>query len=109
MLVSTGSSNACSRVSTLMTLPSTTALGSSNAMDEMAAAVVSADGAILSSRVHGQADVHEPYGGVVPELASRDHLRAVSQVVSAALAEAKLDADALAVLAFSHQEIEILR
>ena len=36
---------------------------------------------ILASVVHGQAEVHRPYGGVVPELASRDHVRAVSSTV----------------------------
>jgi N6-L-threonylcarbamoyladenine synthase len=43
---------------------------------------------ILASVVHSQLDVHAPYGGVVPELASRDHARLVSQVVARALDEA---------------------
>jgi len=65
-------------------------LGIESSCDELAAAVV-ADGArILASVVHRQFEVHEPYGGVVPELASRDHVRFVSQVVEAALDEAKL-------------------
>jgi N6-L-threonylcarbamoyladenine synthase len=74
-------------------------LGIESSCDEMAAAVVRAGTAghgseggreleVLSSRIHAQADVHAPYGGVVPELASRDHVRAVSGVVSAALLEA---------------------
>jgi N6-L-threonylcarbamoyladenine synthase len=54
----------------------------------MAAAVVRDGREILSSVVHGQAQVHGPYGGVVPELASRDHVRSVSDVVAASLAEA---------------------
>lgn len=45
---------------------------------------------IVSSVVHGQAEVHGPYGGVVPELASRDHVRSVSDVVARALAEAQI-------------------
>ncbi|RIK92713.1 MAG: tRNA (adenosine(37)-N6)-threonylcarbamoyltransferase complex transferase subunit TsaD, partial [Proteobacteria bacterium] len=53
----------------------------------MAAAVVRGRD-ILSSVIHAQFDVHAPYGGVVPELASRDHARVVSQVVAAALAQA---------------------
>ena len=61
----------------------------------MAAAVVRGGREILSSCVRGQAAVHEPYGGVVPELASRDHVRGVSQVVETALAEAGVPADAL--------------
>lgn len=54
----------------------------------MAAAVVRNGREILASRVHGQAELHSPYGGVVPELASRDHTRAVCEVVEEALREA---------------------
>jgi len=54
----------------------------------MAAAVVRDGRDVLSSRVESQIDLHQPYGGVVPELASRDHARTVSQVVKAALDEA---------------------
>jgi len=53
----------------------------------MAAAVVR-DGRVLSSVVHGQGELHQPYGGVVPELASRDHVRSVSSVVDSALGQA---------------------
>ena len=63
-------------------------LGVESSCDEMAAAVVRDGREILSSRVHGQLEVHRPYGGVVPELASRDHVRAVSGVVSDALRQA---------------------
>ena len=77
-------------------------LGVESSCDEMAAAVVRDGREILSSRVHGQRDVHGPYGGVVPELASRDHVRAVSGVVADALAEADVraeDLDGIAVTA----------
>jgi N6-L-threonylcarbamoyladenine synthase len=60
-------------------------LGIESSCDEMAAAVVRRGTEILASVVQGQVDVHRLYGGVVPELASRDHVRTVSQVVSAAL------------------------
>jgi len=63
-------------------------LGIESSCDEMAAAVVEDGLEVRASTVHGQLDVHRPYGGVVPELASRDHLRTVSQVARAALAEA---------------------
>jgi N6-L-threonylcarbamoyladenine synthase len=49
----------------------------------MAAAIVS-DGEVLASVVHSQHDVHRHYGGVVPELASRDHVLQVSGVVARA-------------------------
>ncbi len=51
----------------------------------MAAAVVRGGREILSSVVRGQAALHRPYGGVVPEIASRDHARCVSSVVAEAL------------------------
>jgi len=77
-------------------------LGIESSCDEMAAAVLRGGREIVSSSVHGQESVHSPYGGVVPELASRDHVRVVSNVVSAALSEAGLelsDLDGLAVTA----------
>jgi N6-L-threonylcarbamoyladenine synthase len=63
-------------------------LGIESSCDELAAALVRGDCEILASSVHDQDDVHAPYGGVVPELASRDHVRAISAVVDAALREA---------------------
>lgn len=76
-------------------------LGIESSCDEMAAAVVVAvEGTsrheVVASVVHGQNDVHAPYGGVVPELASRDHIRAVSGVVDRALDEAGLRPEDLA-------------
>jgi len=63
-------------------------LGIESSCDEMAAAVVRDGREILSNVIHAQTDVHQPYGGVVPELASRDHVRAVSRVVARALEHA---------------------
>jgi N6-L-threonylcarbamoyladenine synthase len=63
-------------------------LGIESSCDELAAAVVERGRTVRSSVVHGQAAVHAPYGGVVPELASRDHVRFVAQVVQDALAGA---------------------
>ena len=65
-----------------------TVLGIESSCDEMAAAVLRGGTEILGSAVHGQDTVHRPYGGVVPELASRDHVRSVSGVVAAALRDA---------------------
>ncbi|MEM7413353.1 MAG: tRNA (adenosine(37)-N6)-threonylcarbamoyltransferase complex transferase subunit TsaD [Myxococcota bacterium] len=70
-------------------------LGIESSCDEMAAAVVRDGRTIASSCIHGQEDVHRPYGGVVPELASRDHLAAVSGVVERALREAEIESDML--------------
>jgi N6-L-threonylcarbamoyladenine synthase len=56
--------------------------------DETAAAVVAGGEQILSSVVASQFDVHAKYGGVVPELASREHLRAITPVVREAMTKA---------------------
>src|ERR1700685_2241716 len=68
--------------------------------DETAAAVVQRGARTLSSVVASQIATHARYGGVVPELASREHLRAIVPVVRAALAQANIilaDLDAIAV------------
>jgi len=75
-------------------------LGIETSCDETAAAVVRCGAEILSNTVASQIRVHSPYGGVVPELASREHLRNILPVVRAALAEAGVmyeDIDAVAV------------
>lgn len=75
-------------------------LGIETSCDETAAAVVQRGERTLSSVVASQIATHARYGGVVPELASREHLRAIIPVVRAALAEAGVtfaDLDAIAV------------
>ena len=75
-------------------------LGIETSCDETAAAIVQRGEHTLSSVVASQIATHARYGGVVPELASREHLRAIVPVVRAALAEAHLalaDLDAIAV------------
>jgi N6-L-threonylcarbamoyladenine synthase len=77
-------------------------LGIESSCDETAAAVVERGARTLSSVVASQIATHARYGGVVPELASREHLRAIVPVVRAALAEAAItlaDLDAIAVTA----------
>ena len=75
-------------------------LGIESSCDETAAAIVERGARTVSSVVASQIATHARYGGVVPELASREHLRAIVPVVRAALAEAHLtlaDLDAIAV------------
>src|SRR5207245_8423871 len=67
---------------------STYILGIESSCDETAAAVVRSGEEIVSSVVASQIATHQPYGGVVPELASREHLRAIVPVVRQALADA---------------------
>jgi N6-L-threonylcarbamoyladenine synthase len=63
-------------------------LGIESSCDETAAAVLTDSGDVLSNVINSQIEVHARYGGVVPELASRQHIRNISQVVDAALDEA---------------------
>ena len=75
-------------------------LGIESSCDETAAAVVVDGREILSSVVSSQTDIHRKYGGVVPELASREHLRQIVPVVREALEKAGLkfsDLDAIGV------------
>ena len=64
-------------------------LGIETSCDETAAAVVRSGEQLISNVVASQIAMHQPYGGVVPELASREHLRAIVPVVRKALDEAK--------------------
>jgi N6-L-threonylcarbamoyladenine synthase len=63
-------------------------LGIESSCDETAAAVVRSGEKLMSNVVFSQIAAHQPYGGVVPELASREHLKAIVPVVRTALADA---------------------
>lgn len=74
-------------------------LGIETSCDETAAAVVKNGREVLSNIISSQIDIHEKFGGVVPEIASRNHVEAISHVVEKALVEAKMelkDIDAIA-------------
>ena len=66
-------------------------IGIESSCDETAVAVYDADLGLLSHRLHSQIAMHQAYGGVVPELASRDHIRRLLPLVREALADAKSD------------------
>ncbi len=72
-----------------MIMPDAYILGIESSCDETAAAVVRSGEQLISNVVASQIATHQPYGGVVPELASREHLKAIVPVVRQALAEAK--------------------
>jgi N6-L-threonylcarbamoyladenine synthase len=75
-------------------------LGIESSCDETAAAVVRDGREILSSVISSQIELHRPFGGVVPELASREHLEKIEPIVREALERAKIkieDVDAIAV------------
>ena len=66
-------------------------LGIESSCDETAVAVYDDAAGLLSHRLHSQVAMHQAYGGVVPELASRDHVRRLLPLVREALTEAKSD------------------
>src|SRR3979409_125192 len=66
-------------------------LGIESSCDETAVAVYDDALGLLSHHLHSQVAMHQAFGGVVPELASRDHIRRLLPLVREALAEAKSD------------------
>lgn len=76
-----------------MSLPSARLLGIETSCDETAAAVVSDGRVIHSNVVASQVDLHAQYGGVFPELASREHVKAIYPIIERALHQAHLNID----------------
>ena len=66
-------------------------LGIETSCDETGIAIYDSDKGLLANQLHSQARLHEAYGGVVPELASRDHIRRIAPLLAAALREAGLE------------------
>lgn len=66
-------------------------LGIESSCDETAAAVVKNGREVLSNVISSQIEIHEKFGGVVPEIASRNHVEAISNVVKKALEDAKVE------------------
>jgi N6-L-threonylcarbamoyladenine synthase len=76
-------------------------LGIESSCDETGVAVYDADLGLLSHRLHSQIAMHRAYGGVVPELASRDHVRRLLPLVREALADAKSDPGSIDGIAYT--------
>ncbi len=74
-------------------------LGIESSCDETACAVARADGEILSNAIASQVDLHSPYGGVVPELASRAHIRNMLPIWREALVQAGVEMEDIASIA----------
>lgn len=74
-------------------------LGIESSCDETAAAVVRDGREILSSIISSQIELHKPWGGVVPELASREHLEKIGPVIDEALSEAGIALDEIDAIA----------
>jgi tRNA N6-adenosine threonylcarbamoyltransferase len=77
-------------------------LGVETSCDETAAAVVDGGRKVLSSVVASQDAIHAPYGGVVPELASRQHLAVILPVIRSALSRAGIGLGDLGGIAVTH-------
>ena len=76
-------------------------LGYESSCDETGVALVCTERGVLSHVLHTQAAMHEAYGGVVPELASRDHIRRVIPLTRLVLSQAGLELSAVDMLAYT--------
>ena len=76
-------------------------LGIETSCDETGVAIYDSDKGLLANQLHSQARLHEEYGGVVPELASRDHIRRITPLLTAAMQDAGLDAGAIDGVAYT--------
>ncbi len=76
-------------------------LGFESSCDETGVAIYDTDRGLLAHALHSQIAMHEHYGGVVPELASRDHIRRVIPLTRQVLDEAGLELDAVDVIAYT--------
>ncbi len=74
-------------------------LGIESSCDETAVAVVANGTDVLSSLVLSQVDVHRVFGGVIPEIAAREHLKVIDQLVHAGLSEANVCLQDIAAIA----------
>lgn len=76
-------------------------LGIESSCDETAVAVYDGDRGLRSHCLHSQVGTHQPYGGVVPELASRDHIRKLLPLVDRALGDAAVAPAELSAVAYT--------
>ena len=76
-------------------------LGIETSCDETGIAIYDSERGLLANQLHSQASLHETYGGVVPELASRDHVRRIAPLLAAAMREAGLEPGAIDGIAYT--------
>src|SRR5271154_1679949 len=76
-------------------------IGIESSCDETAVAVYDEQAGLLSHRLFSQVAMHQAYGGVVPELASRDHVRRLLPLVREALADAQSGKDSIDGIAYT--------
>ena len=76
-------------------------LGLESSCDETGVALFDTERGLLAHRVHSQIDLHAAYGGVVPELASRDHVRRLPRLIRETLTEADVDFAQISAVAYT--------
>lgn len=76
-------------------------LGIETSCDETGVAIYDSERGLLAHTLHSQIQLHAQYGGVVPELASRDHIRHITPLVAQTLANAKLAANEIGAIAYT--------
>lgn len=76
-------------------------LGIESSCDETGIAIYDSERGLLADTLYSQIDLHRQYGGVVPELASRDHLRKIIPLIDEALIEAKITLNNLDAIAYT--------
>lgn len=77
-------------------------LGIETSCDETSASVVKNGKTVMSNVIYSQIDIHKKFGGVVPEIASRNHIEAIGKVVKEALDEASITLDDIDVVAATY-------
>jgi len=77
-------------------------LGIETSCDETSASVVKNGKTVMSNVIYSQIDIHKKFGGVVPEIASRNHIEAIGKVVKEALDEASINLDKVDVVAATY-------
>ncbi len=84
-----------------MTFTSMLVLGVESSCDETGLALYDTESGLLSHALHSQVAMHEEYGGVVPELASRDHIRRAIPLLEQVLAQAQIKAEQIDAIAYT--------
>ncbi len=78
------------------------ALGIESSCDETSAAIVKNGREVLSNVIHSQIDIHEQFGGVVPEIASRNHVDAISKVVQESIKKAGITMEQIDIISCTY-------
>ena len=77
-------------------------LGIETSCDETGIAVFDSDKGLIADAIYSQAEMHARFGGVVPELASRDHIRKTLPLIREVLASGNLETNDLDAVSYTH-------